>query len=388
MIIKEVSARIVKDSRGADTIAVSVNGCAEASSPNGKSVGEYETPSYFKSLSFCVDFLNAWCDEIVVEKFEDLARVEKAICKNVGLKNAREFGANSLYAFESAVLKALASENGKELFEVVGRGKKLPFPVGNVIGGGLHSSSLKEKPNFQEFLIIPFSKKFNENFKIMSFVYSVVGKKLGANFVNDEGAWLVASDDERVLDVLSSARTEAEKKFKCEVGIGIDSACSTLFNDGNYKYTNKILKPDMQLAFFEQVIPNYNLHYVEDPFEQNDFKSFAKLNKNSGKKCLIVGDDLVATQYDRLVKAIRTHSLNAVIVKPNQNGSLLELKKIFDFCRTHKIKTILSHRSGETLDNALADYAVGFGADYIKCGVATKWREVKLNRLIEIEKII
>ncbi len=388
MIIKEVCARVVKDSRGADTIAVSVNGCDWASSPNGKSVGDYETPSYFKSLEFCVDFLNAFCDEIVVEKFEDLVRVEKAICKNTDLKNAREFGANSLYAFESAVLKALASETGRELFEVVGRGKKMPFPVGNVVGGGLHSASVSNRPNFQEFLVIPRASRFSDNLKIMQFVYSVVGKKLGAKLVNDEGAWLVASDDERVLEILNYVRAEAEKKFKCEVGIGLDVASSTLFADENYKYNNKVLKQDMQLAFFEHAVPNYNLAYVEDPFEQRDFKRFALLNKCVGKKCLVVGDDLTATQYSRLAEAVRKESINAVIVKPNQNGSLLELKKIFDFCRAHKIKTILSHRSGETLDSGLADYAVGFGADYIKCGVATKWREVKLKRLIDIENYL
>ena len=387
MIISDVKARIIKDSRGADTIAVSVNNCEEASAPNGKSTGDYETPSYYKSLKWCVDFLNAFCDEISVEKFEDLIKVEKTICKNTGLKNAREFGANSLYAFESAVLKALASETGKELWQVVSlKNKKIPFPIGNVVGGGLHSASIPIKPNFQEFLVIPRASRFSDNLKIMQFVYFAVGKRLGVSLVNDEGAWLVACEDENILDALNCVVKEAEKKFKCEIGIGIDAACSTLFHDEVYKYNAKSLKPDMQLAFFEQLVPNYDLFYVEDAFEQRDFKRFASLNKVVGKNCLVVGDDLIATQYNRLVGAIRTRSLNAVIVKPNQNGSLLELKRIFDLCRAHKIKTILSHRSGETLDSALADYAVSFGADFIKCGVATPWREVKLKRLIDIEK--
>ena len=195
MIIKEVKAKVIKDSRGQETIAVCVNGCAEASSPNGKSTGEYETPSYYKSLKFCVDFLNGWNDEIEIEKFDDLALVEKAICKKLGLKNAREFGANSLYAFESAILKALAKEKKKELFEIVGNNKKIPFPVGNVVGGGLHSSSISKHPNFQEFLIIPKSNSFVQNLKIIAYVYSNVGKELGATRVNDEGAWLVSIDE-------------------------------------------------------------------------------------------------------------------------------------------------------------------------------------------------
>src|SRR3989344_4981802 len=316
MIIKEVRSRIIKDSRGQDAICVSVNGCAEASSPNGKSTGKYETKSYYKSIKFCVGFLNGWNDLIEINKFDDLVKVEKTICKKLGLRNAREFGANSLYAFQSAVLKALAHDKKKELFEIVGNSRKMPFPVGNVVGGGLHSSAIKIHPNFQEFLVIPKSKTFSENLKIMNYVY----------------------------------------------------------ND--------------QIKYIGELILNYNLGYVEDPFQEKDFKSFSELQKALGKKCMIVGDDLTATQYSRTVGAIRTGSINAMIIKPNQNGSLLELKRIFDLCRKHGVATVLSHRSGETLDNALADYAVVFGADYIKCGVAPKWREAKLERLAEIEKRI
>ena len=388
MIISKVSARIVKDSRGDDTISVSVNGCEEASSPNGKSTGYYEMLSYYRSLKWCVDFLNAWCDEIVIEKFEDLIKVEKVICEKLNLKTACEFGANSLYSFESAILKALAHEEKKELFEIVGKNKKMPFPVGNVIGGGFHSSSLKDKPDFQEFLVIPLSKKISENIKILKFVYSEIGKKLKIKKVNDEGAWFVSISDLKALEILKEVRKIAEKKFKVKIGIGLDVASSTLFKNNHYRYNNHSHNSESQLFYMKNIISGFNLHYSEDPFEQNDFASFTKLNKTNGKECLIVGDDLVATQIDRLKKAIKLKAVNAIIVKPNQNGSLIELKKIFDLCRKNKIKTILSHRSGETLDFALADYAVGFEADYIKCGVATKWREAKLNRLVEIERKI
>ncbi|MGV8142835.1 MAG: hypothetical protein ACP5NS_04375 [Candidatus Pacearchaeota archaeon] len=386
MLIKEVSAKIIKDSRGEDTIAVSVNNCKEASSPNGKSTGEYETTSYHQSLNWCVDFLNAWCDEIIINKFEDLARVEKAVCKNVGVKNAREFGANSLYAFESAILKALAHEQGKDLWQIISPNvKKLPYPVGNVIGGGLHSAGVKDRPNFQEFLVIPKAKKFADNLKVMQYVYTECDEKTRAKLVNDEGAWLVSTDDENALRILDTVRRNAEKKFKLTVGIGLDIAASTLYKDNHYRYNTHSHNSQSQKHYISKLISEYNLIYAEDPLEQKDFKGFAELNKTKGKKCLIVGDDLIATQYNRLVGAIRTRSINAVIIKPNQNGSLLELKKIFELCKKNKIKTIMSHRSGETLDSALADYAVGFGADYIKCGVATKWREAKLNRLKEIE---
>ena len=386
MLIKEVKARIIKDSRFEDTISVSINGCEEASSPNGKSRGFYETQPYYKSLKFCTEFLNNWSDEVGIEKFDDLIYIEKIICRKLKLKRANQFGGNALYAFESAILKALAHTKKKELYEIVGTGRDIPYTVGNVIGGGLHSLALKKHPDFQEFLVIPRSSKFSTNLKVMNYIYTMTRKDLKTNKVNDEGAWLVSSKDIEVFDVLNNFRFKAEKKFGCKVDIGIDAASSTLFKNGKYNYTSTKFNLSEQLKSVQELIVNHELGYVEDPFEEHDFKSFANLQKKLGKECLIVGDDLTATQYGRSVGAIRTKSINAMIIKPNQNGSLLELKRIIDLCKKHGVKTVLSHRSGETMDDALSDYAVGFGADYIKCGVATKWREVKLKRLLEIEK--
>ncbi len=388
MLIKGVKARIVQDSRGQETICVSVNGRAEASSPNGKSTGQYETPSYHKSIKFCVDFLNKWNDLIEINTFDELVKVEKAICKKLNIKKANLFGANSLYAFESAILKALAKEKKKELFEIAGNNKRMPNPIGNVVGGGMHSSAIKIHPNFQEFLVIPKSKSFSENFEIMNHVYNNVKNNLQTHGVNDEGAWLVSCTDEEVLHTLSRIISNVQEKYQDAIVLGVDAATSTLFKNKNYNYTNKKLNPSEQIDFTEEITINYGIGYFEDPFQEKDFKSFAKLHKFFDKKCLIVGDDLTATQYNRAVGAIRTKSINAMIIKPNQNGSLLELKRIFGLCKKHGVATVLSHRSGETMDDALADYAVGFGADYIKCGVATKWREVKLKRLAEIEKKI
>lgn len=384
MIIKEVKARVIEDSRGEKTIAVSVNKCEEASSPNGKSVGEYETISYYKGLDFCIKFLNNWDEEIEISKFDDLKNIEKIICKKLRLKKANQFGANALYAFESAILKALAYTSRKQLHELIGNNRKLPFPVGNVIGGGLHSSMSSKHPNFQEFLIIPKGKSIFKNIKAINYIYKLARRKLKIKKVNDEGALLATFNDKDVLDILKIISTKAKGKFKFNIELGIDAASSTIFKNGNYNYSERKINSEWQLKFVKELIDYYSLFYIEDPFQERDFKSFARLNKNS--KCLIVGDDLTATQYNRVVGAIRTKSISGMIIKPNQNGSLLELKRIFELCRKHGIKTVLSHRSGETMDDALADYAVGFGADYIKCGAATKWREVKLDRLKEIER--
>ncbi len=384
MIIKEVKARIIEDSRGEKTIAVSVNRCEEASSPNGKSTGEYETKPYYKDINFCVDFLNKWDEDVEINKFDDLNIVEKIICRKLKLKRANDFGANSLYAFESAILKALAYTNRKELYEIVGNSRKIPFPVGNAIGGGLHSSAVSRHPNFQEFLIIPKGKSISKNVKAMNYLYKIARRKLKIKKVNDEGALLVQFNDTDVLDILKRFKIIAEKKFKFNIELGIDCASSTIFHNGKYNYHEQKLDSKWQLNFISGLIEDYSLFYIEDPFNQRDFVSFSKLNKNS--KAMIVGDDLTATQYNRTVGAIHTKSISGMIIKPNQNGSLIELRKIFELCKKNGIKTVLSHRSGETMDDALADYAVGFGADYIKCGIATGWREAKLKRLIGIEK--
>ncbi|MBX4196630.1 hypothetical protein KW805_03505 [Candidatus Pacearchaeota archaeon] len=382
----DVSAKIIKDSRGEDTIEVSVLGY-KASAPAGKSTGKHETPPYYKSLQWCVDFINMIYERDLIRfqpspyrEFSDLIKIEYLMKRpfsgdfKPAFNNAKQLGANALFALESALLKAIAGDKKKELWQVINpKAKKMPIPIGNAIGGGLHSHH-ESHPTFQEFLIIPKEKTAKKNVEAMKEVYKKLGKLLKSKSVNDEGAWETGKNEEEILEIL--------REFK-EVNIGVDVAASS-FYDKSYEYQSKELNRDAQIAYINSLISEYNLLYVEDPLEEEDFEGFSKIRK----KNLIVGDDLTATQIERLKQAIKHKSINAMIIKPNQNGSLLELKEIFDICKKNRITTILSHRSGETMDDALADYAVGFGADYIKCGIATPWREVKLNRLIEIERQI
>ena len=225
--------------------------------------------------------------------------------------------------------------------------------------------------------MIPNEKSFKENFERLTETYESLGRKLKTYKVNDEGAWECSLDEEQVLELLSSYK---------EINIGIDTASSSFFKKDKYHYKKIKRKNNEQINYIDYLINKFNIYYMEDPLQEEDFKGFSKIKRTS--RNLIVGDDLTVTHIDRLKKAIKENSINSIIIKPNQNGSLMELKEIFEICRKNKIKTVMSHRSGETFDNALADYAVGFGADFIKCGIATKWREVKLNRLLEIERIL
>ncbi len=380
MLLKEVSARIIKDSRNQDTIEVNVNSC-HASSPSGTSTGGFETPSYHKSLDWNVNFINNLdLSDIEINSFSDLSVLEKIIKKKAKLKNILDFGANALFALESACLKALACEKGLELWQLINKkARKIPVPVGNIIGGGLHSHSALH-PTFQEFLIIPQLKSLKENFTLMHDMYLALGQQLRAEKKDQEGAWETNLDDISILQILS--------KYK-DIKLGIDVAANSFFCDGLYRYNNKELDRKTQILYINDLTRQFNLFYLEDPLEEDDFQGFAKINaKRNPASVLVVGDDLTVTHLSRLKRAVKRKSVNAVIVKPNQNGSLLQVKEMIDFCKKNNVKTIISHRAGETLDSALADYAVGFGCDFIKCGIATQWREIKLQRLVEIEKQI
>jgi len=386
VIIKDVSAKELLDSRKEKTILVSIKTDSgkifRASSPSGKSTGKYEVKPYKKSLEEDIitikKFKEYFFDEII-EKFDDLKRVEDILDGHIG--------ANTLFAFESAVLKAIAQEKKKEVWEVINpdarKSKKFPRLVGNCIGGGKHSEINGKKPDFQEFLLIPDSKspeKSQEINKKAKEKTEFLIKEKNKNFKkekNDEDAWMISMNEKEILEVLN----------KLNLPLGIDVASSGFYKRKKYHYENPMLKreEEEQLGYIGNLIKNYNLLYVEDPFHEEDFENFAKLLKKFPDS-LIVGDDLTVTNSKRLQRAVKMKSINAIIVKPNQCGSLLEVKRVCEIAKENNIKIIFSHRSGETEETILADLAFGFQADFFKCGITGKEREAKIKRLIEIEK--
>jgi len=375
MIIKEVSAKKILDSRRKPTIEVSINGC-KASSPSGTSAGKYENKQYHKSLEWNINAIKNFKElkQIKIESFADLHLIEDLIKNKFKLKRAVDFGADALFALESAILKALAKSEKKELWKIINKNaKRMPIPLGNAIGGGSHTTNNKNEPVFQEFLLIPKEKSISKNVKIMKSVYAKLKSFIKTNKKGQEGEWQASLTEEQILNILS--------KFN-QIRIGLDIASSEFYKNSYYNYHGKKLNQKQQIDYINHLINLYNLFYVEDPLDESDFLGFSKISK----KALISGDDLTVSHMQRVVKASKMKSINCIILKPNQTGSLLEIAEIVRFCKRYGIKIVLSHRAGETLDNSLADYAFGFQADFIKCGIATKWREVKLNRLIEIEK--
>ncbi len=399
MFIEGVKAKLIKNSRKEKTIEVEIKtlkGKFFASAPSGKSIGKNETPMYNeKGIGHSLKMLNVFARKLknqnfMIRNFEDIYVLETGIKKFENRYGI--FGANATYALETAFLKAAACENHKELWKFIcdsfGEKPKIPRPVGNCIAGGKHSH-IDKKPDFQEFLLIPNEKSFSRDVTKMIRTYEhakTLLKKKEKKWIlkrTDEGAWQTSLTSEEVLEILK------ELGWKAKMQIGIDVASSSFFSNGYYNYKNKELTRDKQeqIDYMQHLIKKYKLFYVEDPIQEEDFTGFLGLRKEVVKgNVLIVGDDLISTDLKRLIRAIRNKVINAVIVKPNQKGYMGEVAKVVGLCKKNNIKMIFSHRSGETMDNALADYAVGFGADFIKCGIHGKERLVKLARVMKIEK--
>ena len=383
VVIKSVSAKSILDSRKEKTIHVTIKtdiGNFSASAPNGKSRGKYEAKPYKKSLEEDIKLLKDSKDyfsEEILEKFEDLRRVEDIVDRHIG--------ANTLFALESAVLKAIAKEQKKKVWQLINpNAKKLPRLVGNCVGGGKHSEG-KSKPDFQEFLLIPNTKSVKKAFEINKKAKEEVKfllKEKDSNFKekeNDENAWETSLNEKEILEILK----------KTKIPLGLDVAASSFSKRKKYIYKNPPLDRigEEQFEYLSNLIKNFDLFYIEDGFSEEDFESFAKLLKKFPKS-LIVGDDLTVTNSEKLRKAIENKSVNALIVKPNQTGSLLDVSQVCKIAKEKGIKIVFSHRSGETEEDILADLAFGFGADFFKCGITGSERISKLNRLIEIEKLL
>ena len=192
-------------------------------------------------------------------------------------------------------------------------------------------------------------------------------------------------NESEILDILSEQTRKISKEKNFDVKIGIDVAANTLFN-GNYKYKHKELTREEHIEYIIDLAERYNIIYLEDPVEENDAKGFKEITNRLKHRCLVCGDDFISTNVSLLKKY--KDCLNAVIVKPNQIGSLIKTKEIIDFALKNKITPVISHRSGETMDSTIVHLAAGFNVPIIKCGISGKEREIKLATLERIENEI
>ncbi len=418
MQLANLSARKILNSRKEETIAVvaevkGIKGKIETSAPSGKSKGQCEVRAFSnKGIDFSITFLNALGKKLVDEKikfetFNDLERIENFVRKYDQSKDLKFIGGNTLYVVEAAILKALALSQEQDLWKFLLYDKKqkqkpiMPKPLGNCIGGGLH---IKQpfKTDFQEFLLLPKTKYFFDSYFINLQAYKEAKNllkekdKQWRGNLTDESALATTLDNESVLALLQEVKQKIKDKFGIDIGIGLDMATSSLWSGKTYKYQNynsskkkKTFTKEEHISYVSKIIKKNSLIYVEDPMYEKDFDGFVRLRKKiNNSSVLICGDDLTCTHLDRLDRAIKSRAINAIIVKPNQIGSLIETKKVVDLAKKHNITTIISHRSGETMDNTIAHLAVGWQIPIIKTGILGKERLAKLNELLRIERSI
>jgi enolase len=375
MTIKDISVLPAWNGRGEKTVKVSVKtdtGIFSAYAPSGKSKGRWETPvlGVEQILQAFPDIKKqlVGLDEGDWEKFD--SHIEQ-VCG----RNLEKCGANFAAALSMAVVRA-ASRN--KVYSILGGGNVFPYPIGNVVGGGAHMGSTA----IQEFLVIPIKAKtlaeaVETNFAVWQEVGRIVNRArhMGRN---DEGAWISGTDDVQTLDVVVEAAEHNGAR------VGLDVAASQMFMKGKYQWAS--LKKDFNtgehLEFLKMMIDKYKLVYVEDPFNENDYAAFAELRKAT--KCIICGDDLYASQALRIGQGGQHGATNAAIIKMDQAGTVSRAMRAIDACENSQMAYVVSHRSGETCDSFISDFAVGTAARFIKCGIAGGERTAKLNRLLEI----
>lgn len=412
--IKAITAFEILDSKGNPTIETTVildnDIQAKAACPSGTSVGGFEAlelrdndPKRFQGkgvLKAIEAVQNLIFSKLIGMEVARQQDIDKAMIELDGTPNKSKLGANSILSVSMAVAEAAAKNENLPLFlylkKFVDKEKKLkiPTPIFNLINGGLHAGN---NINFQEFMVIPAtSKTYPEALAIGINVYKALFDILKQNSfstaVGYEGGYSPAlPTNTYALALLKQGLETTSIRFGYDAFLGIDAAANSFFKDKKYYLKEK---PDGMTAseliqFYQELYTGYRLLYLEDVFSEDDFEGWSNMCTKMADKSMIVGDDLVATNPFRLQMAIDKKAINAVIIKPNQIGTVIEALAVAEIAKAAGFKVIVSHRSGETNDDFIADFAVAVSADYCKFGAPVRGERVeKYNRLLYIDKQI
>jgi enolase len=400
-LITDVRLRRVLDSRGEGTVEADVltesGGFGRAIAPSGASTGEYEAVERPPKEAI------ARARELAVPRLEGQIHagnqrdVDRALRGADGTDDFSEIGANSAVAISMAAAKAGADVLGAPLFQHLGgtfRGDAFPTPLGNVVGGGEHAA---DATHIQEFLAAPVGAPSVEdavfaNAAVHAEVADLLADRGVAPAKGDEGAWAPSIDDAAAFEVVAEAVDLVADEFGFEIGVGLDVAAAELYDDeaGGYVYGDRVRDTDEQIEYVADLIDEYDLVYVEDPLDEDDFEGYAELTDrvttgDPATDPLICGDDLFVTNVDRLAEGIEIGAANSVLIKPNQIGTLSDAVDAVELAARNGYAPVISHRSGETEDATIAHLAVATDAPFIKTGAVGGERTAKLNELIRIE---
>lgn len=402
--IVNITSREILDSRGNPTVEAKVytekGNVGVFSVPSGASTGTREALElrdnderfFGKGVLKAVSNVSLIKDKLVGVEVSEQRKIDEIMIELDGTANKSNLGANAILSVSVACLKAAALDSGLEVYEYLNRReKRLPYAMYNIINGGKHSSN---NLDIQEFMIVPKFKEFKEGLRAASEIFNqlkslLIKQGLSVN-VGDEGGFAPdLKSNEEALSLIMKSISEAGYIPGVNVFVALDVAASSLYNKNNdtYKIDNNSLSREELLDYYVSLVKNYPIISIEDPFDENDYEGFKMITEVLGKKISIVGDDLFVTNKELLKNGIDNKMCNAILIKLNQVGTFYETLETIVLAKQHNYTTIISHRSGETLDTFIADLAVSLNIPFIKTGSVTRGERVcKYNRLMEIEE--
>jgi len=418
--IKKISAREILDSRGNPTLEVKVElesgtkGLAGV--PSGASTGTFEALELRdgdrgryngKGVLKAVENVSTKISQAIVGmEAGEQEKIDRAMIELDGTENKSNLGANAIVGVSLAVCRAAADDKKIPLYEYISgifnfAGletpiSNFPVPMFNVLNGGGHSDS---GLSIQEFKIVPdgienFSKQLQAGSEIFYALKDILKNRGYGIAVGDEGGFAPKLEsNEQALEFINQAVKEAGYKLGEQIDLDIDAAANFFYDKSNDRYElrpeNLILNKKELVDLYEEWIKKYYVVSIEDGLREEDWEGWAMMMKELKNKIMVIGDDLLVTNVKRLQKAIKEKACDSVLIKVNQIGTLTETFDCMKLAKENKMKTIISHRSGETTDDFIADLAVGTGADFIKTGSLCRGERIcKYNRLLEIEREI
>lgn len=403
MKIKNIIAREILDSRGNPTVEATViledNTEATASVPSGASTGVHEAlelrdndmnrylgKGVLKAVSNINDIIKP---KLIGLDVQNQKEIDELLINLDGTPNKEVLGANAILAVSLACLKASSKCAKKELFEYIGRGTYMPRMMMNILNGGAHADNGLD---CQEFMIIPMHKEINENVRIGSEVFHSLKQILKterlSTGVGDEGGFApnINSTLEALNLIMDAIKASGYVPCK-DVYLALDVAASEFYNNGVYSFEGKNRKKEQMVEFYEYIIEKFPIVSIEDGMAEDDYEGWQLLTERLGDRIQLVGDDLFVTNKKLLEVGIEKHMANAILIKLNQIGTVTEAIETILLAKRNKYSTIISHRSGETEDTFIADFAVGLNLGQIKTGSMSRGERIcKYNRLMRINE--
>lgn len=405
MKIKNIIAREILDSRGNPTVEATViledNTEATASVPSGASTGVHEAlelrdndmnrylgKGVLKAVSNVNDIIKP---RLIGLDVQNQKEIDELMINLDGTPNKEVLGANAILAVSLACLKASSKTAKKELFEYIGRGTYMPRMMMNILNGGAHADNGLD---CQEFMIIPMHKEIDENIRIGSEVFHSLKQILKterlSTGVGDEGGFAPNINSTlEALNLIMDAIKAAGYVPGKDVYLALDVAASEFYNNGVYSFEGKNRKKEQMVEFYEYITEKFPIVSIEDGMAEDDYEGWQLLTEKLGDRIQLVGDDLFVTNKKLLEVGIEKHMANAILIKLNQIGTVTEAIETILLAKRNKYSTIISHRSGETEDTSIADFAVGLNLGQIKTGSMSRGERIcKYNRLMRINEKI